>query len=63
MGTKYFPIPEIWEDSIIALEHDSIYGSKSAGLHQLRAFAAAGVFDKAKAVITGLWMRTMRKQS
>ena len=53
MGTKYFPGPDIWEDSIIALEHGSIYGSKVAGLHELRAFAAAGVFDKAKAVITG----------
>jgi muramoyltetrapeptide carboxypeptidase LdcA involved in peptidoglycan recycling len=53
MGTKYFPGPDIWEDSIIALEHGSIYGSKVAGLHELRAFAAAGAFDKAKAVITG----------
>ena len=53
MGTKYFPGPDIWEDSVIALEHCSIYGSKLAGLHELRAFAAAGVFDKAKAVITG----------
>ena len=53
MGTKYFPGPDIWEDSIIALEHGSIYGSKLAGLHELRAFAAAGAFDKAKAVITG----------
>ena len=53
MGTKYFPGPDIWEDSIIALEHCSIYGSKLAGLHELRAFAAAGVFDKAKAVLTG----------
>ena len=42
-----------WEDSIIALEHCNIYDSKLAGLHELRAFAAAGVFDKAKAVITG----------
>lgn len=53
MGTKYFPGPDIWEDSIIALEHGSVYGSKIAGLHELRAFAAAGVFDKAKAVLTG----------
>lgn len=53
MGTKFFPGPDIWEDSIIAMEHCSIYGSKLAGLHELRAFAAAGVFDKAKAVITG----------
>lgn len=53
MGTKYFPGPDVWEDSIIAMEHCSIYGSKLAGLHELRAFAAAGIFDKAKAVITG----------
>ena len=53
MGTKFFPGPDVWEDSIIALEHCNIYDSKLAGLHELRAFAAAGVFDKAKAVITG----------
>ena len=53
MGTRYFPGPDMWEDSIIALEHCNIYGSKLAGLHELRAFAAAGAFDKAKAVITG----------
>ena len=48
IGTKYFPGPEIWEDSIIALEHGNVYGSKLSGLHELRAFAATGVFDKAK---------------
>ena len=53
MGTKYFPGPDIWEDSVIALEHGNAYGSKLAGLHELRAFAAAGVFDRAKAVMTG----------
>lgn len=53
MGTKYFPGPDMWEDSIIALEHCNVYDSKLAGLHELRAFAAAGIFDKAKAVITG----------
>ena len=53
MGTKYFPPADMWEDSIIALEHSSIYGSKRAGLHELRAFAAAGAFDKAKAILTG----------
>ena len=53
MGTKYFPGPDIWEDSVIALEHGNAYGSKLAGLHELRAFAAAGIFDKAKAVLTG----------
>ena len=53
MGTIFFPGPDMWEDSIIALEHGSIYGVTIAGLHELRAFAAAGAFDKAKAVITG----------
>lgn len=53
MGTKFFPGPDIWEDSIIALEHEAVYGSYLAGLHQLRAYAAAGVFDKAKALLTG----------
>ena len=53
MGTKFFPGADIWEDSVIALEHGSIYGSKVAGLHELRAFAASGAFDKAKAIITG----------
>ena len=53
MGTKYFPSAEIWEDSIIAMEHCNVYESKVAGLHELRAFAAAGAFDKAKAIVTG----------
>ena len=53
MGTKFFPSAEVWEDSIIALEHCNVYDSKLAGLHELRAFAAAGVFDKAKAILTG----------
>ena len=35
------------------MEHGSVYGSKLAGLHELRAFAAAGAFEKAKAIITG----------
>lgn len=53
MGTKYFPDETFWEDSIIGLEHDAIYGSTLAGLHELRAFAAAGIFNKAKAILTG----------
>lgn len=53
MGTKFFPSAEVWEDSIIALEHCNVYDSKLAGLHELRAFAAAGIFDKAKAILTG----------
>ena len=47
MGTKFFPKPEFFEGCIIALEVGSPYGSALAGLHDLRAFAAAGVFDKA----------------
>ena len=53
MGTKFFPSADMWEDSIIALEHGNIYDCKVAGLHELRAFAAAGAFDKAKAILTG----------
>ena len=32
---------------------NALNGSKLAGLHEIRAFAAAGAFDKAKAVLTG----------
>ena len=53
MGTRYFPTADMWEDSIIALEHCNVYDCKVAGLHELRAFAAAGAFDKAKAILTG----------
>lgn len=53
MGTKFFPKPEFFEGAIIAMEHGPVYGSQLAGLHSLRAFAAAGVFDKAAGVITG----------
>lgn len=37
----------------MAIEHGAPYGSHLAGLHSLRAFAAAGVFDKAAGIITG----------
>ena len=53
MGTKYFPEPDFFEGAIIAIEHGPVYGSQLAGLHGWRAFAAAGVFDKAVAIITG----------
>ena len=53
MGTKFFYSSDIWEDAVIAMEHCNVYGSKLAGLHELRAFAAAGAFDKAKAIVTG----------
>ena len=44
---------EHFVNSIIAMEHCNVYESKVAGLHELRAFAAAGAFDKAKAIVTG----------
>ena len=53
MGTKFFPEPAFFEDSFVAIEHGAPYGSHLAGLHELRAFAAAGVFDKAAGIITG----------
>ena len=56
MGTKFFPCHEMWENSIIAYEYGSpinTYGSVLAARHQLRAFAAAGILEHAKAIITG----------
>ena len=53
MGTKFFPEPEFFENTFLALEHGAPYGSRLAGLHELRSFAAAGVFDKATGIITG----------
>ncbi len=53
MGTKFFPEPEFFENTFLALEHGAPYGSHLAGLHELRSFAAAGVFDKAAGIITG----------
>lgn len=52
MGTFAYPQRDIWEDSIIFLENGSPYGSTLAGLHEWRAFAASGIFDKAKGMIT-----------
>ena len=53
MGTKYFPNPDFFEDTFVAIEHGAPYGSYLAGLHELRGFAATGVFDKAAGIITG----------
>lgn len=53
MGTKYFPSEDFFEGAFIAIEHGPVYGSQLAGLHSLRAFAAAGIFDRAAGVITG----------
>lgn len=52
MGTYAYPQRDVWEDSIIFLENGSPYGSALAGLHEWRAFAASGIFDKAKGMIT-----------
>ncbi len=61
MGTKFFPAPDFFEGAIIAMEHGPVYGSQLAGLHGWRAFAAAGVFDKAVAIITGKLDEEARK--
>lgn len=53
IGTKFFPDKDFFEESIIVIEHGLPYGSHLAGLHCLRAFAAAGIFEKASAIITG----------
>ncbi len=52
MGTKYFPKPEFFNDCILFLEIGSQYGSLLAGLHELRALDAAGLFKHANALIT-----------
>lgn len=61
MGTKYFPNPEFFEDTFVAIEHGAPYGSHLAGLHALRSFAAAGIFEKAAGIITGKLDEESRK--
>lgn len=51
MGTKYFPKPEFFKECILFLEIGSPYGSALAGLHELRALDAAGVFKDANGLI------------
>lgn len=53
IGTEFFPKPEFFEDCIVALEIGSPYGSTLAGLHQLRALDAAGVFKYAAGIVIG----------
>lgn len=60
MGTKYFPKPDFFADTFIGIEHGTPYGQAIAGLHCLRSFAAAGVFDKAAGIITGKMDDTSR---
>jgi muramoyltetrapeptide carboxypeptidase LdcA involved in peptidoglycan recycling len=51
MGTKIFPSTEQWKDSIIFLEIGIPYSDEISGLHQVRAFAATGMFRQAKGLI------------
>lgn len=53
MATEYFPKREFFEGTVLAVEHGRPYGDAKAGFHHLRAFAAAGAFDRAAAIITG----------
>lgn len=53
MGTEFFPDRDFFKDCIIMLEGGSPYGSTLAGLHDLRAFDAAGMFRYAAGIIMG----------
>lgn len=53
MGTEFFPSPDFFKDCIILLENGSPYGSSLAGLHELRAHDAAGMFRNASGILTG----------
>lgn len=50
-----------FEDTFVAIEHGVPYGSHLAGLHALRSFAAAGIFEKAAGIITGKLDEESRK--
>lgn len=53
MGTEFFPSQDFFKDCIIMLETGSPYGSVLAGLHDLRALDAAGMFRQAAGIIVG----------
>ena len=53
MGTEFFPSQDFFKDCIIMLETGSPYGSVLAGLHELRAFDASGMFKHAAGIIVG----------
>lgn len=53
MGTEFFPDQDFFKDCIIMLEVGSPYGSVLAGLHELRALDAAGMFRHAAGMIVG----------
>ena len=52
MGTKYYPSADFFDGAFVMLEAGMIYDSGLAFLHELRSFAASGMFDKAKGIIT-----------
>lgn len=52
MGTFVYPKESEWKDSIVFLEVGSPYNSLLAGLHELRALNASGVFSSAKGLVT-----------
>ncbi len=53
MGTEFFPEQDFFKDCIIMLEIGLPYGSALAGLHDLRALDAAGMFKYAAGIIMG----------
>ena len=53
MGTEFFPTQDFFKGCIIMLEIGLPYGSALAGLHDLRALDAAGMFREAAAIMTG----------
>lgn len=71
MGTDYFPDRAFFKDCILALESSAPYGSILAGLHDLRALDAAGMFQHAAGVITGklsdeeerMWLKFMKYEA
>ena len=53
MGTRFYPNADFFEGVFFVLESMNLYGGTLALLHQLRAFAAAGSFDKAAGLMIG----------
>ena len=53
MGTEFFPSRDFFKDCIIMLEIVSPYGNVLAGLHELRALDAAGMFRQAAGIMIG----------
>jgi len=51
LGTSLLRDKGIWKDCILFLEAGMNYGSKLAGVHEMRALAAAGIFREAKALV------------